>query len=335
MTGVSPPLRFLGLVVGTWACARAALLAPQWWVEPTLVAGPSGPKAPALTPATSLPQILEPDVRAVLPLSPRERASASPLAAYFMAGGAAAYRRAAAVDSASSQAARHRNAPPPGPILPRASLAHHRLSRWSVSAWALLRGGESGPALAPAGTLGGSQAGARLLYRLNRGPMRPLSLSARLYAPLRQGRGAEAAAGIDWRPLARVPLNLLVERRQALAPEGRNAFALTVYGGHSARLPAGLRLDAYAQAGMVGLRRRDAFAEGSAQLSLPLGRLEIGAAAWGAAQPGADRLDAGPRLALRLPAADGELRLQADWRFRLAGEAAPGSGPAITLSTSF
>jgi len=29
------------------------------------------------------------------------------------------------------------------------------------------------------------------------------------------------------------------------------------------------------------------------------------------------------------------LRLSADWRIRIAGDAAPASGPAMTLSTSF
>ena len=67
----------------------------------------------------------------------------------------------------------------------------------------------------------------------------------------------------------------------------------------------------------------------------PVGAVELGVGAWGAAQPGAARLDAGPGLAYRLPLRGANVRIEADWRFRLAGDAAPGSGPALTLATDF
>lgn len=209
--------------------------------------------------------------------------------------------------------------------------AGRRAARWSASAWVLVRDGESQAALAPGGTLGGSQAGARLLYRLGGG----VALSGRVYVPLRQSRGAELAAGIDWQPAARVPVHLLAERRQDLGGAGRSAFALTLYGGASARLPGGLRGEAYAQAGVVGTRSRDLFVDASARASLPVGRIELGGSAWGAAQPGAARLDAGPHVSYRLPVEGANVRLQADWRFRIVGDAAPGSGPALTLAADF
>ncbi|HKR24119.1 MAG TPA: hypothetical protein VJS15_02580 [Allosphingosinicella sp.] len=213
------------------------------------------------------------------------------------------------------------------PFLP----ATPRARRWSASAWLLLRDDGGGGALAPGGTLGGSQAGARLLRPIGRG----LALSGRLYLPLRRHSAAEAAAGLDWRPVARLPLHLLAERRQALGKDGRSAFALTLYGGASSELPRRLRLDAYGQAGVVGTRARDVFVDGSARISAPLGPVEIGGGAWGAAQPGAWRVDAGPSISYRLPVRGAALRLQADWRFRLAGDAAPGSGPALTLAADF
>jgi hypothetical protein len=43
----------------------------------------------------------------------------------------------------------------------------------------------------------------------------------------------------------------------------------------------------------------------------------------------------GPTATLDLPLAGGSGRLSADWRFRLAGTATPGSGPALTLSAGF
>lgn len=179
--------------------------------------------------------------------------------------------------------------------------------------------------------MGGSQAGARLSYRLGGG----LGLSGRVYLPLRRAAGAEAAAGLDWRPIASVPVNILAERRQALGGEGRSAFALTLYGGGSRALPRGLRLDAYGQAGIVGIGRRDLFVDGAVRLAAPVGPLEVGVGARGAAQPGAARLEAGPGLAWRLPLRGANVRIEADWRFRVAGGAAPGSGPALTLATDF
>lgn len=213
------------------------------------------------------------------------------------------------------------------------------LSRWSLSGWVLARGGGE-EAIAGGSLLGGSQAGARLLYRLNADPTTPLSVSARLIAPLKR-RGVEAAVGVEWQPLANVPLRLLAERRERVRGDGRSAFALTVHGGVSdVPAVAGLRLDAYGQAGVVGARGRDLFADGSLTLVRPLRSeqprgLAFGAGVWGQAQPGAARLDMGPRLTTRVGGAALDARLSLDWRFRVAGEAAPRSGPALTIATDF
>ena len=162
-----------------------------------------------------------------------------------------------------------------------------------------------------------------------------MSLSGRAYLPLRRTSQAEVAAGIDWQPSARLPVHIVAERRQNVGGAGRSAFALTAYGGVSGRLPAGLRGEAYVQAGVVGTRSRDLFVDVSARVSAPLGPVEIGGSVWGAAQPGASRLDAGPHISYRLPVRDANIRVQADWRFRIAGDAAPGSGPALTIGMDF
>jgi hypothetical protein len=86
---------------------------------------------------------------------------------------------------------------------------------------------------------------------------------------------------------------------------------------------------------VVGARSRDLFADAAIRVSAPVGPVEIGAGAWGAAQPGATRLDAGPILAYRLPMRGVPVRIEAGWRFRLAGDAAPRSGPALTLGADF
>lgn len=203
----------------------------------------------------------------------------------------------------------------------------------------LARGG-SEAAVANSGLLGGSQAGARVLFRVNDDVARPLSLSMRVSSPLRRA-GVEAAAGVEWQPLAGVPVRVLAERRQRLSGEGRSAFALLAHGGVSDRpIMEGFRLDAYAQAGVVGARRRDLFADAGATLTRPLNPdrmsgLAVGAGVWGGMQPGASRLDIGPRLTTTLAVPSGRARVSVDWRFRVAGASAPASGLSLTVGTDF
>ena len=226
---------------------------------------------------------------------------------------------------------RHANEPVSRASLPARLPGPNRLSG---SAWLLLRD-ERAAVLAAGGTLGGSQAGLRLLYRVNRDVSRPLALSARLYMAVRSGPAAEAALGLDWRPLAGLPVHILAERRQGLGRGGRSAFALALHGGVSERLPYGFRLDAYGQAGIVGARSRDRFADGAARVTLPFGPVSVGAGIWGGAQPGLARLDAGPHAAIHLRLAGEPVRLAAEWRLRVVGEARPGSGPVVTFGSDF
>lgn len=334
-----PPLRFLTGVVGLWVCARALVLAPDWWIERSVAA-----PGPAATPKRALAgpaDAASPSAGAAgRPAFAAPRQQQQPLLA------AAARPSAPRVQITQTLAAALDGRPPEphsGPLalslLQPSALPPRPLSpqpgRFSGSAWLLLREDRSA-ALAPGGTLGGSQSGLRLLYRLNGDAARPLALSARLYTPASSRRAAEAALGIDWRPLARLPVHVLAERRQALGRDGRSAFALALHGGLSAEpLPGGFRLDAYGQAGLVGARSRDLFADGSARITLPLGRASVGAGVWGGAQPGAARLDVGPHASLRLPFAGEHVRLTGEWRLRVAGDASPGSGPVLTLGSDF
>ena len=204
-------------------------------------------------------------------------------------------------------------------------------SRWSASTWLLARGGVE-TAVATNGLLGGSQAGARAMFRVNEDFARPISLSLRVSSPLRRD-GVEAAAGVEWQPFANLPVRLLAERRQRVSGEGRSAFALLAHGGINDRpIAAGFLLDAYAQAGLVGARSRDLFADGGATLVRPVNdAVAIGGGAWGGVQPGSARLDIGPRAT----ASAGRMRLSIDYRFRVAGDAAPASGPSLTIGTDF
>ena len=207
------------------------------------------------------------------------------------------------------------------------------ISRWSGSATAFVRPGSGAASLAGGGQLGGSQVALRLAYRLNAGTTTRTAAVVRVYAPLGQ-QGAEAAAGLDWYPLAGVPLRFSIERRVALDRYGRDAWSAYAAGGFY-REHGSVAIDGYAQAGVVGVRARDLFVDGAVRAGrkLPLGPVTaiVGAGAWGAAQPGAQRLDIGPRIAVTVPIADHSLSVALDGRMRVAGHARPGSGAALTL----
>jgi hypothetical protein len=206
-----------------------------------------------------------------------------------------------------------------------------RLDRLQLTAWALLRGKPGPNSLASGGTLGGSQAGARLTYYA--APW--LAGSLRTSSPIGGARGGEVAAGVRVAPFRSVPVALTAERRQAIGEgAGRSAFAVFLEGGvYQKPMPWKLQLDAYAQGGVVGVRSRDLFVDGGMTLMRPLFReFAVGMGVWGGAQPGLYRVDAGPRVSMRVR---GNMAVHLDWRQRMTGNAAPGSGPALTLAGDF
>ena len=60
-----------------------------------------------------------------------------------------------------------------------------------------------------------------------------------------------------------------------------------------------------------------------------------GGGAWGGAQRGATRLDLGPTASATLTTGRTTLRGSVDYRLRVAGDAVPGDGLAVTLAASF
>lgn len=359
-----PPIRFVTGTGAAWIGVRAAsLLLPIPWaaVGPNLLpqsphaslvtsaAAKAAPETAFLTPSS----LTMPPVQAGSPVFgpvtfatlaalahaavPQERRDgvAGPVAA----GGASAAPEGAQIGGENVGAA----GPPvsageiaalPSPAAP-ASSGHGGLTG---SAWLLVRGGMGGVSAAPAGELGGSQAGVRLAWRPD-GAV-PLALAARVSGPTGGEPGAEAALGLAWQPQAGVPVTLTAERRTRLDSGGRDAWAAYAAGGvYDRRLPGGFRLDGYGEAGVVGAHRRDLFADGAVRVGqpVPVGHATVtaGAGLWGAAQPHLARLDAGPQAAVRVPAGHAGIVAAVDWRFRLAGNARPRSGPALTLGVDF
>lgn len=208
-------------------------------------------------------------------------------------------------------------------------------------AYSFWRGGGRGGGLATAGQYGGGQSGviATIGIRNGSGGRLPLALLVRSAVAHDDIHDRELALGVRWQPSASLPLSISAERR--FRGVGTDNFALYAAGGQSdLSLPAGFKLDGFAQAGLVSGRNGGHFFDAQARAErrilpespLPL---HVGAGIWTGGQKGIARVDIGPSLRTELPLGQTRLRISADWRFRVAGNASPGNGPALTLSTGF
>lgn len=217
-------------------------------------------------------------------------------------------------------------------------------NHWSADGWLLLRR-NAGPASLAAlgGSYGASQAGAVLRYRLDRtSPLKP-SFYVRGTTALSGARDSEAAFGFSARPIAALPLVAMAEGRISRSAAGTHLrpAAMLVSELPPLKLPLGMKAESYFQAGYVGGSAASAFIDGQARVdrklfSIASAEMRAGGAAWGGAQKGASRLDVGPSVSLSFRLENTtSARLSADWRFRVAGKAAPASGPALTLSAGF
>lgn len=365
----APALRFLLGCVGGWVLLRVMML----W-NPAIPAAPAAAPAPWRAPSPfaatgDLPAVVRHAVTRRTRANPGDSA-ARPAPATLTPG---ALDRLAAATEGGGTIAAHRHdlrlalmarllpSPPRGDARTSAAFAEppwyiatrradpaqgepfwmrRQMSGWSASAWLYLRdgSGEAPRGIGSSSQLGGSQGGVRLAYGF--GPTGRLRAYTRATMAVERPQQREAVFGLAFAPLAHVPIDVAIEQRVAAGRDGRTALAVMASGGVSdVGLPAGFRLDAYAQAGVVGARRRDAFADGAVVVDRGLGpddaSLRLGALAAGAVQPGAARVDVGPRLTLRLPDVGKGSRITLDWRQRVAGDARPTSGLALTLAADF
>jgi hypothetical protein len=222
------------------------------------------------------------------------------------------------------------------------SLENSRGRSWSptLSGWAIIRSSQGSPPLATNGQLGASQAGFRVQQPLLR-PDDALQIAAnlRVSTPIGQSLGKEAGLGVALQRRGRVPIELIIERRIGLDRGGRNAFALiAVAGVDDIELAKNTYLSGYGQSGVVGLRANDGFADGAIRIDRAIDRSKrwrVGAGLWGSAQPGVARLDVGPIVALRQRIGTANARIALEYRWRVEGDARPGSGPALSIGTDF
>lgn len=234
--------------------------------------------------------------------------------------------------------------PPAAVTVPTSSeLPYAPGRRWSGDGWVLVRGG-SGPGGAGPGvaSYGGNQIGGVLRYRLVPGGAHRPTAYFRLSAALNGSGERDAALGLSIRPVAAIPAIAAVEARVGML-SGRTVVrpvVMAVTELPPAALPGELRAELYTQAGYVGGGGATPFADGQVRLDRRIFEaggavLRAGAGAWGGAQRGAARLDVGPTAALQIAKGSAAARVGLDWRFRLAGLAEPGSGPALTVSAGF
>jgi hypothetical protein len=202
--------------------------------------------------------------------------------------------------------------------------------RLSISSWATMRNRAGSDGLANGGLLGGSQAGARLLWQVNA----LVAASLRASAPINSQRGVEAAAGVRYQPFSNWPVAFTLERRQSFRDYGQSAFALFAEGGlYNRPMPWNSTLDGYFQGGVVDFNDPVWFVDGQIAVTRPVWRnLSAGLGMWGGAQPGLNRLDIGPRASLKVGS---RIRVHLDYRHKLLGNAVPGSGGVVTLGGDF
>ncbi len=334
MNGRGRPLRFVALVAAGWAGARVAILWPDGATLPEAIqhafpiqdavaaTAPGAPPAalPVHGPRLAVPAM--PPPAAVTAITPHPEPARVQLAMLGMISFGAEQPLGAPSGAIPSLA-------PPPVTLPQAAQPP---SRWSASGWFVTRRGTP----AGAAMLGGDQAGLRVAYALGR--QRRMRLYLRATAPLAMP-GRELALGVEWQP-GKLPLRVAAEQRIGL-DGNRGGPAVAVAGGIDAvELPFEFELAAYGQAGAVWRGRIEPFADGALRVTREAARgggarLEIGAGMWGAAQREAVRLDIGPSAVATVPLGNQPVRVAIDWRERVAGDARPGSGPALTLGADF
>lgn len=219
-------------------------------------------------------------------------------------------------------------------ITPGEAILRQNNKRLQIYAYSFWRngGGSNRVGLAQ---YGGGQSGVIATYRVTS----RISLLARGAVAHDRIREREVAGGLRWLPIGNPAIALTAERR---IRNGRgDAYATYISGGKSAMtLPMDFKLDAFGQAGYVSGAGGGPFFDAQARTTReyrPFAQqsVRLGAGLWAGGQEGAARLDIGPTIGTDVKVGETSIRVDADWRWRVAGDARPASGPALTLSTSF
>jgi hypothetical protein len=201
-------------------------------------------------------------------------------------------------------------------------------------------GGRAGATISN-GQYGGSQFGAILSHPVLTTASSDLAVYGRFSAALSPFEQEELALGLKIRPVRSLPLSVHAEQRLSADSGGNRGAALYVAGGSGPhQIVEEIVFETYAQAGYVLGKNESHFFDGSANLQRPIAQsgrktISIGGGIWAGGQRKVTRLDVGPKAEFRVPVGTTSADIALDWRFRIAGEAQPGNGLAITVSTGF
>ncbi|WP_159645237.1 hypothetical protein [Sphingorhabdus sp. 109] len=233
----------------------------------------------------------------------------------------------------------------PFPVSP----ALHARNRFSAYFWIFARQDPgpdrgvqgNGRQLISNGQYGGSQAGAILSYQLLDRRAPDISLYGRVSTALDPWSQEEVALGARIQPVRTFPVALHAEQRFDAARGRESGTAFFVTGGTGPE-PIAERwtLETYAQAGYVLGPNETYFFDGAATVQRPIAglgsaRISVGPGAWAGGQRNIRRVDVGPRIDVAVPVIGHSARIALDWRIRVAGNARPGNGAALTVSTGF
>jgi hypothetical protein len=215
-------------------------------------------------------------------------------------------------------------------------------SRMAADAWLMMRHDTTSSVVSGRPSYGRSQAGGVVRYRLRESSPHAPQAYLRASSALQGALENDLVGGLSARPIRGVPLRVAAEARisQTVAGTELRPAVIAVTEFPPLDLPRGIRAEAYVQGGYVAGRFATAFVDGQGRVERAVAQFKdaeiaAGAGVWGGAQKGAARLDAGPTAAITFRLGRGRGRLAADYRFRIAGDADPDSGPALTLSAGF
>jgi hypothetical protein len=222
---------------------------------------------------------------------------------------------------------------------PMSASTKRALSLYAYSYW---RAGQADATTAFGGQYGASQSALIATVPLG-GRLRAVSLLGRLTFVPSASNQSELALGVRWQPIPALPVTLSAERR--MQRDGQGRFSVYVVGSKdNITLPAHFTLSGYGQLGLAsrGLASgpREIFYDAQFKIDRALVethdvKSNVGVGAWAGGQANVSRVDIGPTVRATFPLGKVQLRIDADWRFRVKGVAKPNSGPALTLSTSF
>ncbi len=338
------PLIIWGLLLGSWMLVRAQFMLDEVLVEkrdqPVIIAGGKAaspqlksidPRIDAVSPRNALPQLaISPSpVVQQLSMKPNDGQlslfSASPDHPFGISKPAEPAPKIGQAHSA------------PQPIVRLRSTAKPN-SRLSGDLWLFTRNSSG---IVSGTALGASQGGGRLRYRLSPGQLnKSIAASLRFATPL-QGRGMEISPGLSLAVGQKLPVELIIERRIRPDQDAQDQWAILAAAGlPTTGIAYRTTVEGYAQAGIVGVKQKTPFIQigvGAHRTMISQNNLHIkvGAGLWADQQKSTRRVDLGPELVALAKAGERPFRLSAQWRFKVSGNAKPGSGPSLSVATSF